>query len=86
MSLAFMNHKSFHPSSKANQRKIWIAQQKAQETAKKEKERKKQLDQEHQFYQNKSSLQLDSDCDDLFQGVWLKCQKKRERKQRPTLH
>jgi len=47
--LYFLNQKSFHPNNKANQRKIWIAQQKASENEKKEKERKKQLDEEHQL-------------------------------------
>jgi CBF1 interacting corepressor len=55
---SFMNQKSFHPTSKANQRKLWIAEQKAKEQEKREKEAQKQFEQEQQRWQHKSFLTM----------------------------
>ena len=35
----FMNHKDFHPTSKSNQKKLWIAQEKAKHDRRREGER-----------------------------------------------
>lgn len=38
MSLKFLNLKGWHPSNKANQKRIWIAEQKARDQQQKERE------------------------------------------------
>lgn len=38
MSLKFLNMKGWHPSNKTNQKRIWIAEQKAKDKEQKEKE------------------------------------------------
>jgi len=53
MSMQFMCQKSFHPSSKANQRKLWIAQQKSQDDSKRERERTEELNKERVNFQHR---------------------------------
>lgn len=38
MSLKFLNMKGWHPSNKINQKRIWIAEQKAKDTEQKERD------------------------------------------------
>lgn len=38
MSLKFLNMKGWHPSNKTNQKRIWIAEQKAKDTEQKERD------------------------------------------------
>ena len=44
MSLAFLNLKGWHPSNKANQKKIWIAEQEALKKKKDEESASKQVE------------------------------------------
>jgi len=50
--LGFLNLKSFHPSNKANQRKLFIAEQKQKDDLKKEKERQLELSREQDVFKN----------------------------------
>jgi len=52
-----MNQKSFHPSNKENQRKMWIAQQKATESKKREEENRAQFEKEQQHFKNKKYIE-----------------------------
>lgn len=49
-----MNQKSFHPASKANQKKIWIAEQKAADNAKRETDRARKLQEEKDMVANRN--------------------------------
>jgi len=44
---------SFHPSNKANQRKLWMAEQKEHDDLKREKERQAELAREHELVKNR---------------------------------
>jgi len=54
--LGFLNLKSFHPSNKANQRKLWMAEQKQKDDIKREKERKIELEREQELAKNKQLM------------------------------
>ena len=41
---SFLFHKSFHPSTKNNQKKLWLAEQRDIEEKKKAEERKREID------------------------------------------
>lgn len=43
MSLAFLNQKGFHPQNFHNQRKLWMAEEKQREDAKRQEERQREL-------------------------------------------
>jgi len=51
--LGFLNLKSFHPSNKANQRKLFMAEEKAKDDRKREKERNHELEREQELAKNK---------------------------------
>jgi len=69
--MQFMCQKSFHPSSKANQRKLWIAQQKAKDDAKRERDRTDELNKERVMQQHRkmsgSSKSLLEQMDFMYQ-------------------
>eukprot|EP00002_Diphylleia_rotans_P019691 TRINITY_DN3809_c0_g1_i3.p1 TRINITY_DN3809_c0_g1~~TRINITY_DN3809_c0_g1_i3.p1 ORF type:complete len:185 (+),score=41.42 TRINITY_DN3809_c0_g1_i3:75-629(+) len=69
MSLAFLANKGFHPSNFANQRKVFIAEQKAADEAKKQKEREKQLKEEQSYMEAKKALSGVSTSEDSKRAV-----------------
>eukprot|EP01133_Synstelium_polycarpum_P008940 gene8940-10484_t len=56
MSLKFLNLKSFHPTNKVNQRRLFIAEQKADIDKKRETDRAKEHIQEQEFINNKAAV------------------------------
>jgi len=56
MSCQFLNQKSWHVNNKANQRKIWIAEQKHQDDIKRQKERQREFEEEQEYFKNKKKL------------------------------
>eukprot|EP01120_Amphizonella_sp_Union-15-10_P003901 TRINITY_DN14353_c0_g1_i1.p1 TRINITY_DN14353_c0_g1~~TRINITY_DN14353_c0_g1_i1.p1 ORF type:complete len:274 (-),score=75.79 TRINITY_DN14353_c0_g1_i1:164-985(-) len=56
MAMSFMCQKSWHPNSKANQKKKWIAEQQARDNEKRETERKKELEEERNREFNRKLL------------------------------
>lgn len=43
MSLQFLGQKSWHPASKANQKRVWVAEQRAKEREEREREKAKEV-------------------------------------------
>ncbi|EGG22591.1 hypothetical protein DFA_04721 [Cavenderia fasciculata] len=56
MSLKFLNLKSFHPTNKVNQKKLFIAEERSKTDRKKEEERSKQVIEEQEFIKNRTLL------------------------------
>jgi len=56
MSCQFLNQKSWHVNNKANQRKIWIAEQKHTDDIKRQKERQREFEEEQEYFKNKQKL------------------------------
>jgi len=54
--LGFLNLKSFHPSNKSNQRKLFIAEQKQEDAVKREKERKSEFEKEQELHKNRQFI------------------------------
>ncbi|GAM25836.1 hypothetical protein SAMD00019534_090110 [Acytostelium subglobosum LB1] len=54
--MKFLNLKSFHPSNKANQKRLYIAEQRAVTDKKREEERAKEVKEEHEYFTNKAAL------------------------------
>lgn len=51
--LKFLNLKSFHPTNKANQRRLFIAQEKEKERLKREAEARKEIEMEQELYESR---------------------------------
>jgi hypothetical protein len=51
--LAFLNLKSFHPTNKNNQRRLWIAKEKAKEKLAREEDARKELEEEQDYINQK---------------------------------
>eukprot|EP01137_Pigoraptor_chileana_P021405 Opistho-2@85047 len=61
----FMNQKDFHPSNMRNQRRIWIAEQKALASDKKTKDLQKEYKDEQEWYAHKEALGVSRADSDL---------------------
>eukprot|EP01080_Neovahlkampfia_damariscottae_P008781 gene8781-729_t len=59
MSLKFLNLKSFHPTNKANQRALYIAEETAKENKKKEEEAVKEFEAENESFKEKIQMEDD---------------------------
>lgn len=64
MSLQFLNMKSWHPANKSNQKRIWIAEQKAKDQAQREREAAAEVRQsaELQRYQQLAAAKGDAEA------------------------
>jgi CBF1 interacting corepressor len=58
MALKFLLTKSFHPATKSNQRRVWIAEQKQVDQKKREEESKKQFEAEQNYWGNRQFIGL----------------------------
>eukprot|EP01122_Echinamoeba_exundans_P017734 TRINITY_DN965_c0_g4_i1.p1 TRINITY_DN965_c0_g4~~TRINITY_DN965_c0_g4_i1.p1 ORF type:complete len:428 (-),score=107.16 TRINITY_DN965_c0_g4_i1:47-1330(-) len=59
--IAFLNNKGFHPGNMQNRRRVWIAEQKAEEQKKAAEERRKTLQEERSKMEQKSLLGVSVD-------------------------
>jgi len=70
-----MNQKSFHPGSKANLKKLWIAEQKAKDDTQREKQRTEELNKERGFMRERSQRKSQIEQLDFMYNVPISAKK-----------
>jgi len=73
--MQFMNQKSFHPASKANLKKLWVAEQKAKDDSQREKLRTEELNKERSLMRQRSKRKSEIEQLDFMYNVPISAKK-----------